>query len=244
MRVRQLLLNTLLMLLLVGVTFCAFAQDIRPVEPEQMTQGEFVIRLVRGLGWDSGFTNSTDISLYIKRLKDKGIKLADGFKADKIITKDDRALLVSKALALEIRSGKLEEVNQRIRDRAVIIHLEGDVWVRCGDSPKWIPAKQGMRLSGKDYIRTGPNSQANLSVGISGRVRIKENTELFLKNLSTEVGDKSETVCLYLAMGEMTVDVKRLNEDSTFITETQTALIGVRGTIYNIRVAGHKAEIN
>lgn len=240
---KNLLLLTAMIAFTIGFIFYGFTQEIKTTEPRQMTQGEFVVQLVKALGLDSGLMDSSTISDYIERLKANSIEPVEGFQPDKLITKEEKAFLISKALKLATKVVEQGEQKQYIRDKAVVIHLEGDVKVKCGDSLEWINAEKGMKLSEKDYIRTGSNSLVDLSVGIAGRVRIKENTELLLKTLSSRSDGKAETVCLYLAMGEMTVDVTKLSEDSLFLTTTPTTTVGVRGTIYNVKVAESKTEI-
>lgn len=207
-----------------------------------LTQGEFAVRLAKALSLDSGLTDSSPAESYIERLKEKDIEPEGGFQPSKIITKEEKAQLITKAFQLET---PVEEKPKGVfyRDKAVIVYIEGDVQVRFGGKEEWVKAEKDMKLSENDSIRTGPKSLVDLNVGVAGRVRIKENTELLLKTLSTQAETKRETVCLYLAMGEMIVDVNKVGPDSTFLTTTPTTTVGVRGTVYSVKVTETKTDI-
>lgn len=225
-------------LLFSGILWFVNAQEAE----KPLTQGEFAIRLVKALCLDSGLTDSSPVESYIERLKEKGIKLEGEFQPDKIITKEEKSQLITKAFHVEV---PIEEKPRGIfyRDRAIIVYIEGNVQVKLGGKEAWVKAEKDMKLSEDDSIRTGPKSLVDLNVGVAGRVRIKENTELLLKTLSTQAEIRRETVCLYLAMGEMIVDVNKVGPDSIFLTTTPTATVGVRGTIYSIKVTESKTEI-
>lgn len=211
---------------------------------QQLTQGEFAVRLVKALGIDSGLTDSDPAENYIERLKTNGIQPEGGFQKDKIITKEVKSKLLMQAFKFEAPAASDEPRSEFYRDKATIIQIEGEVQIKSSGKEEWIKAEKGMKLSEKDYIRTGSKSLADLTVGTAGRVRIKENTELLLKTLSTQADLKREAICLYLAMGEMTVDANKIPEDSIFLTATPTATVGVRGTIYNVKVTESKTEVN
>lgn len=226
-------------LIFLGILYFVIAQEAE----QQVTQGEFAIKLVNALGLYSGLTISSPTSDYLERLKAKGIEPEGGFQPDKIITKEERADLIIKAFKLE---PLIEEKGPRLtyqQNRAVIIQVTGNVQVRYGGKDEWIKAEEGMALSENDYIRTGEKSIVDLTVGITGRIRIKENSELLLKNLATQSDGKRESVCIYLAMGEMIVDTEKVPPDSIFLTTTPTVTVGVRGTIYNVKIVETQTEI-
>lgn len=213
---------------------------------EEMTGGEFVIKLVRSIGLDYKLSPDAGVNDYIAMLEKEGIVMPLGFDPAKPMTKEQKADLLARVLNIE--TGK-EDIAQMItetyRDKAVIKELSGNVLVKRKGETDWIPAKIDMELIEQDSVKTGPASTVLLRVGIAGRVEIKENSELILKNISTQINKKSENILIYLAMGEAKVDVRFIEKDTVFETVTPTTLAAVRGTIYIVRVlpAEGKTEI-
>lgn len=224
------------------LSFCLFAQDIKPVEPAQQTQGEFAMQLVKALGWDKGLSTGATVNDYINILKKNAVEPTGGFQPNLPITKEDRITLISKALSLE-QTGAVEGKPSYVKNTAVISEFLGDVKIKRGGSNQWIKAEVGMELSENDTIKTGEGSFIHLAVGLAGRVKIKENAELLLKTISSEADKKRETVCLYLAMGEMIIDARNISKGSSFNTITPTATVGVRGTIYSVKVIEARTTI-
>lgn len=206
------------------------------------TQGEFAIQLVKALGWDMDFPPTATTEEYINILKEVGIEPPGGFQPEKPIAKEDRMMLLSKALSIE-ETGIPEEKGIFYRDTAVITKISGDVKIKRGESGQWIKAEEGMKLSENDSIKTSKDSFVHLNVGLAGRIKVKEDTELLLKTLSSEAGKHIETICLYLAMGELIIDARDIKEASTFDTVTPTTIAGVRGTIYSVKVLESKTIV-
>lgn len=219
-------------LCLFGAT--AFAQE---KESEQKTQGEFAVQLCKALGLE------VPAGDYIAQLEAQGISPEGGWQPDKPMTNTEMADMLAKALGLEkeIEEKVALKVEEAYRDKATIIKLAGKVEVKIGEG-NWIPAEEGMKLALNDSIRTGPDSWADLRVGMVGGVKIKENSEIKLSELSSNP-DGSENIILYMTIGEMLVDVRGIQKDSDFQVHTPTTVAAVRGTIYNVKVEGEKTEL-
>lgn len=207
-------------------------------EEKKKTQGEFAIQLCRALGLE------VPAGDYIAQLESHGIVPEGGWQESKLITDAEMADLLTKSLGLE---KKVEEkvaikVDEAYRNKATVIKFEGTVEVRIGEKGDWVPAQEGMKLSQNDSIKTGPNSWADLKVGVVGGLKIKANSELKLSELSSNPNG-SENIILYMSLGEALVDARGIKKDSDFQVQTATTVAAVRGTIYNVKVSKDKTEI-
>lgn len=228
-RIRTVLISCALSCLL---AISVFAQE------EQKKQGEFAVQLCKALGLE------VPAGDYIAQLEARGIAPEGGWQIDKPMTNTEMANILAKALGLEkeIEARVAGKVDEAYRDKATVIKLAGKVDVKIGKKGDWIPAEEGMKLTRDDSIRTGPDSWADLRIGIVGGVKIKENSEIKLSELSSNP-DGTENIILYMTIGDMLVDVRGLQKGSDFQVITPTTVAAVRGTIYNVKVVGGKTEI-
>jgi hypothetical protein len=233
---------------IITAVFCACLVFLSPLNvysaDEQITRGEFLKHLAESMGVTLKLPQNPHIDDYVNLLKNEGIKIPADFDTTQMISKTEKANFLSQALAIE-RKAQPKEIAQTFRDRAVIIKITGSALVKRQSETEWIPASLNMQLVEGDYIKTERESSVLLKVGVAGRIEIKENSELLFQALSTQKDKKAENVLLYLAMGEIFVDVKGLDPDSKFETHTPTTVAAVRGTTYIVRVepAEGKTEI-
>lgn len=213
----------------------AFAQE---KAEKQKTQGEFAVQLCRALGLE------VPAGDYIAQLEARGIVPEGGWQVDKPMSNTEMANILAKALGLEkeIEERVARKVEEAYRDKATIIKLEGRVEVKIGEVGDWVPAEVGMKLTKNDSIKTGPESWADLRVGMVGGVKIKENSEVKLSELSSNP-DGSENVILYMTVGDMLVDARGIPKGTSFQVHTPTTVAAVRGTIYNVKIVGERTEI-
>lgn len=202
---------------------------------QEMTGGEFVIQLVKSMGLESKLKPDATVNDYINILKEDGLVFPTDFDPAKPISKELKSDLLSHVLKVE--EGEEEKVQMEIyRNKAVIKKIEGNVTVKFEKTNEWVPAKLGMELVKGDYVKTGADSTVFLAVGIAGRIEIRENSELLLKDIGTQADGRSENILMYLAMGEATVDARFIDKDTIFETHTPTTIAAVRGTIYIVKV--------
>jgi len=203
---------------------------------EKLTGGEFVIKLTEAVGLEHKVPFDATTVDYVNLLKEEGFIFPAGFDPEKTITPEEKAELLSQVLRIRDLEKERSQV-EVYRNKAVIKKIEGQVMVRREGTADWQPAELDMKLGEGDYIKTGPQSSTSLRVGVAGRIEIKENSEMRLKDLKTQANGKAENILLYLAMGEMEVDVRFIDKDTTFKTQTVTTIAAVRGTIYIITVS-------
>jgi hypothetical protein len=234
----------------VFAVFCSIITLLSPLSvyatDQEVSRGEFAKHLAESMGITYQLGPNPQAEDYINLLRKEGIKIPADFETSKTITKEEKADLLSQALAIERKTEpKGKEDTQIFRDKAIIIKVNGNVLIKRQKEAEWTPAIIDMQLVEGDYIKTDKESSALLRVGVAGRIEIKENSELAFQSLATQKDKKSENILLYLAMGEIFVDVKGLDEKSKFETHTPTTVAAVRGTTYIVKVepAEGKTEV-
>lgn len=206
-------------------------------QEQQLTRGEFVTQLVESLGLSSKLAEGATAQDNVSILRQEGIKIPSDYDTSKIITAEERVDLLSQAFSIQQKvREKQKDLIEGNRNKAVIMKLAGDVKVKPEGETEWVIAKVGMELTQGAYVKTGAGAEASLRVGVAGRIVIKENTELQLQTLATQPDKRKEEILLYLAMGEMFVDVREIEPGSKFETHTPTTVAAVRGTTYIIKV--------
>ncbi len=122
---------------------------------------------------------------------------------------------------------------------AKLSFLSGDVTIlRKGKTQE---AKLNMKLYPEDVIQTGKDSEVNILFANIGISKIKQNTELVIKELwKLAEGDQ---VRMDISKGKILSTLKKLTREkgeSRFEIYTPTAVVGVRGTTFLVNVAPKK----
>ena len=210
---------------------------ISTAQETQMTYGQYAITLVQSLDLEYQLPKTATPSDYIFFLQNKGIKFPEKINADTPITGKEKSYLLFQIYKFRNSSeGKKEIDSLGVRNRAIIKEISGKVTIKPEESIDWIPAEIDMKLTQGDTVKTYKDSSIKLQIGSAGIVEIKEDSELQLKTIATASKDNSEKVLIYLAMGKAIVDVRGLNDASTFQTQTPNTIAAVRGTIYTVTV--------
>jgi len=123
-------------------------------------------------------------------------------------------------------------------EKAVILFMQGDVKVKADESAEWTGAAKGMVLSKGYSLKIGPNSWAEIGLGIDYRnvVRVRENTLIELTDLGP--------VDINLLKGELRALVEKLSKDETFEIRAPMSVCGVRGTGWDINTDGIKVVVD
>lgn len=205
---------------------------------EQMTQGEFIMKFVKSLGLEYRLKEGANVEDYFNLLKEEGFVLPIDFNPNKVITKDEKADLLSQIISrgAEKEAGHVSKA-EIYRNKALVEKIQGEVFVKLKEGEEWIPAKVDMELTEGSWVKTGEGAVLYLRVGIAGRIIIKEKSEMNLRELTTKADKESESILMYLAMGEIVVDVRFIGKNTKFETHTPTTVAAVRGTIYTVKVS-------
>ncbi len=124
---------------------------------------------------------------------------------------------------------------------ATLVDFEGEVLIQKGGENLWLPVEKDMPLEQGDHIKTGANGFAEILVDDGSQIRLEENSEITLSELSADSQTKSVTASVYLWFGRMLSNVSRLaHSRSKFEVLTPTVVAGVRGTDFAVEVLDTK----
>lgn len=136
--------------------------------------------------------------------------------------------LVSSALAVETKR------------LATIVSMSGTVEVKRTGGGEWLPANVGMVLNQGDIIRTKAKSEAMLRLDghiEKANVSVMADAQLMLAELKEDTDKGGQSTLLDLAMGEVLIKAQKLqNKESRFEVKTPTSVVGVRGTVFSVKV--------
>jgi hypothetical protein len=122
---------------------------------------------------------------------------------------------------------------------AEISSLDGSVEIKRSGGEKNIVAFIGMNLTEGDTVITGKKAQLLLKMEDDSSVKVGENTQLTISQLSKTKDGKGIISLFYLKCGKVVAAVKKLlNTDSKFEIKTPTVVMGVRGTKFYAETAG------
>lgn len=126
------------------------------------------------------------------------------------------------------------------RRTAQITELEGMAAVKPAGGSEWMSAKAGETLKEGDTLKTEANSKAVLMIGEKGEVgtvEVAEKSQLLLSSMMFDQNANVSKTLLDLAMGEVLVKAQKLQSDeSRFEVKTPTSIVGVRGTVFKVKV--------
>jgi len=134
------------------------------------------------------------------------------------------------AIALLAYCGQKEQTSV-VQDAVPVARLtitKGDVKIVEGESVTAVTS--GQVLKAGQLIRTGADSMAELFVKDQGIIRLSSNTEFGVKRVDASGSEFEQPV------GQATVFLKRLKQDSEFSINTPTSVAAVRGTSFMVDV--------
>jgi hypothetical protein len=136
-------------------------------------------------------------------------------------------------LGLFVLGCDTQDKGLKATQNVVIDLMAGEVRVSFDEGKTWLPAEEGMQLSEGALIRTGDGAYCDLVLPGRGIFRVSFNTVLSIKSLT----EKVQT--LTVSRGQLFVNItERLRDDEDFRVETETAVLAVRGTVFNIDFDG------
>jgi len=111
----------------------------------------------------------------------------------------------------------------------------GEVASRADQNSEWTPAVLGQGLSQESSLKTGEESKAEVSFRDGSVARVDQNSELGFTELAGDA--KNQRVESRLAVGRLWANVKKLvGKNSSFKTQTTTAVAAVRGTVFRLNL--------
>lgn len=220
-----------LIVLFIAFLFCAGITV--NAEEELITRADYFKHVVQLMDWETKDLKTPED--YANLLAEKGIdiKVKD---LGSTIPPEEKSIIVKKVIDMKLEKAKIVKAAEGIVNKAIVDEVMGSVSVLIKGKSKWTSVTQGMQLGVEDKIKTGSASYVTLRVGRFGRITIKENSELSLKELEYQPKRNAENIILNLAMGEVIIDARDIAEGSRFEIRTATTLAAVRGTIYSVKI--------
>ncbi|MCK9555329.1 FecR domain-containing protein [bacterium] len=228
-----------------GLFFLFAGTTAFPLEStDAITQARFAEYLVNSLGLTDMLPDNPATEDYFSILAARGITPPGGFEADKVLTNGDMAIILERSLGLEDAViKKLTGEDDKGKFLAMLINIEGSVNVKKDSNGDWTPAQERMTLAEGASVSTEKTSSAILQIGSMGGIKILNDSEIIIKTLNYNP-DKTENVLLYLARGDMIVDINDIKKGSAFKTATPISVAAIKGTTYKLSYNGQNMEVD
>lgn len=114
-------------------------------------------------------------------------------------------------------------------------HIFGEVKIKREGADVWVQARKGFTVAEGDVVKTGKTGRAEITFGSGEVMRMVENSEVEISQvLITET--RSFIRRIFLKIGKFYFEMKRKLSIRTPTVETPTAVVGVRGTEFGIKV--------
>lgn len=127
---------------------------------------------------------------------------------------------------------------------ARVADVAGDVRVTRAGGEKSFAAFEGMSLTEGDGIVTGPGARVTLEIDEDKEVKLGENTQLNMSELSGLIQSEDDKTGLGLVVGKLWANIKKkLNIRAKFEVKTPTAVMGVRGTKFYVTREGGSTSV-
>ena len=124
---------------------------------------------------------------------------------------------------------------------ATLIEFEREVLVQKGGENLWLAVEKHMPLEQGDHLKTGAGAFAEILVDDGSQIRLEENSEITLSELSADAQAKSITASVYLWIGRLLSNISRFsNSRSKFEVHTPTVVAAARGTDFAVEVLDTK----
>lgn len=128
---------------------------------------------------------------------------------------------------------------QEAQRTVTVLEIRGKAEVKSGQAG-WVAVKTGDVIMPKDVIKTGKKSYAVLRLEgevETATVRVQENSQLLIAELSEDKEAGTQNMLLDLALGRILIKAQKLHaEKSRFEVKTPTSIVGVRGTTFSVAV--------
>ncbi|MDD5644512.1 MAG: hypothetical protein PHO00_03590, partial [bacterium] len=183
-----------------------------------INHAKFAEYIVNSMGLADLLPDNPSAGDYFSILAARGITPPGGFDADKALTNGDMAIILQRSLGLEDKViQKLTGAEDRLF--ATLINVEGTVNVKNNAGGGWTSVREKTTVFEGDSVATEKDSSAILQIGHMGGIKILGDSEITLKTLNYNP-DKTENVLLFLARGDMIVDINDIGKVAAFKTAT------------------------
>lgn len=142
-------------------------------------------------------------------------------------------------------SGNVATAQEGLEREATLLEYSGDVVFKRDGGEKEISAFEGMTFTRGDQIITGRDSWTEIEVEDKAEIRLSENSKVYINELIEYTEEEVEESSFSLFSGGFFGDVKdTLTTGSRFEVETDTAVMGVRGTDYYVSKDNDRTSVS
>ena len=130
------------------------------------------------------------------------------------------------------------------KEEAKVTLLEGMASVIPGDGNERHSLKVGDILKGGDRVNTGPKSRLEIVLKNNTVLRFADNTCFKISQIGWNEKSRAENIKVGLLLGRTWANVNRtLGVKTNVELSCETAVAGVRGTVYRMNVKGDKSVL-
>ena len=128
------------------------------------------------------------------------------------------------------------------KDTATVSFLEGTAFRGPAEEGPWTAVAAKEEVAGNQWVKTGPSSRMELTLGDGSVIRLSADTKVEVKSLTSGPTKRKSSVRLWV--GQLWSSVTRaFGPDDTFEVETENAVAGVRGTTFRVNRGTDKATV-
>lgn len=155
-----------------------------------------------------------------------------------------RIILFISLSLLGLTVGLGQPVSAAPERKAILSKVKGTVEMKKNQNA-WQKAKVGSILHEMDELRTQKGGYAEMLLddgGSTGNLEVKENTHLRLSTMNWLNQTDEKKTMIDVAAGKVKVYASQLKGASKFEVNTPTAVLGIRGTVFEVHVVQEKKE--
>jgi len=120
---------------------------------------------------------------------------------------------------------------------ATLTDFDGEVSIQKPEEEIWLPVEKNIPLEKKDRLKTGPGSYAEILIDDGSLLKVGENSEIILSEISADFDTKKIEASIFLRIGRLFSNIARfVHPRSRFSVRTPTAVAGVRGTEFIVEI--------
>lgn len=114
---------------------------------------------------------------------------------------------------------------------ATLVDFDGEVLIQKGEDETWLEVERDIPLEQGDRIKTGVESYADILIDDGSLLKLEENTELLLTELSADFETKRIESSISILIGRLLSNIASFTHyKSRFEVKTPTSIAAVRGT--------------
>lgn len=114
---------------------------------------------------------------------------------------------------------------------ATLVDFGGEAFLQKPGEAIWLPVEKNIPLEQSDRIKTGSNSYVEILIDDGSLLKLEENSEMTMSELSADFGTKKIATKLFLFFGRLVSNIAKFTHTrSRFAVQTPTVIAGVRGT--------------